>query len=416
MRGIKIIAVFLVCCIVLSGCSFASDFSALLNSSKIVEKVENSVYFGFSNGEILKEEKEEYLSADFFSDYSWQYTHLRSDIYFNALSEKQQQVYLALEYALENSYSNILVDSALVQSVDEIIKVAEYLSLDSPLLEQNLRFEGGTFTSSIPVEITDFYTTYADFDGYYITLFNFSADIFNKKLLAVEAAQDIIENLPKNLSKFEKAEKLYLILAENVVYQKYEDDDGKTKVYSYLYDAIINGKTQCDGYANALSLLLRLAGIEAAEKMYSSQEEIGHTWTAFEIDDVWYNADASSKDFIPKKSCSMRSGLYFAFSDELRTFLEDYDEVIPYCQESKYAKPDMVFQDISDDSFLKTVLDAFDSKQPNWSLILVKNHSEDVLKKQIQKCANSTLTTVYWSSLLLANGYTAVLVYTNGLF
>ena len=416
MRKIKIIAVFLVICFLLSGCSFASDFSNIINSGKIIANVENSAYFGFSNGKILKEDKEQYLSASFFDDYNSQYKHLRSDIYYNALSTEQQQVYLALEYALENSYSNILVDSLLVESVDDIIKIAEFLSLDSPLLEQNLRFEGGSFTSSIPVEITDFYTREATFDGYYITIFNFSAEHFNKKLLAIEAVEDVIKNLPKNLSDYQKAEHLYKILAQNVEYEKYEDDDGKTSVYPYLYDAIITGKTQCDGFANGLSLLLNLAGIEAAEKMYSSEDEIGHTWTAFKIDGKWYNADASTDELIPKKTSSMGSGLYFAFSDELRIYSEDYDDVIPECEESYYINPDGLVQDLSDNSFVSTVISCYDSRQPDWAFILVKNCSDDALKKQIQSCANSTLTTVYWSTLDLANGYTAVLVYGKGMF
>ncbi len=416
MRKIKIIAVFLAICFLLSGCSFASDFSNIINSGKIIEDIENSAYFGFSNGAILKEDNEQYISAAFFDDYTCQYRYLRSDIYYNALTIEEQQVYLALEYALENSYSNILVDSLLVQSVDDIIKIAEYLSLDSPLLEQNLRFEGGTFTSSIPVEITDFYTGHAAFDGYYITIFNFSAEHLNKKLLAVEAVKDVIKSLPENLSDYQKAEHLYKILAQNVEYQKYENDDGKTDVFPYLYDAIITGATQCDGFANGLSLLLNLAGIEAAEKMYSSEEEIGHTWTAFKIDGKWYNADASSDELIPKKNSSMGSGLYFAFSDELRTYSEDYDDVIPECEESYYMNPDSTIQDLSDNSFVSTVISCYNLRQPDWAFILVKNCPEDALKKQIQSCANSTLTTVYWSTLDLANGYTAVLVYGSGMF
>ena len=417
MRKIKIIAMVLAVCFLLSGCSVAKDFSNVINSGKIIKEVENSAYFGFSNGEILKEEKEEYVSAAFFDDYVSQYGHLRSDIYYNALSPEHQQVYLAIEYAFENSLKNILVDSALVSSVDELIMIAEYLSLDSPLVEQNLRFECGTFTSSIPVEITDFYKGQASFDGYYISVNNFTADMLNKKLLAVKAVEDVIKSFPENLSDIEKAEHLYKILAKNVTYEVYEDDDGKTSVFPYLYDALITGKTQCDGYANALSLLFRMAGIEAAEKMFSGETdgEVGHTWTAFKIDGKWYNADASSSDFIPKKECSMGGGLSFAFSDELRVYDEDYEDVIPVCSESFYMTPDSVIQDLSDSSLRVAVTNGYDKRTPDWAFVLVKNCTDAQLQQQIQSCANSTLTTVYWSTLNLANGYTAVLVYGKGL-
>ncbi len=418
MRIIKILCVVLALCFVLTGCTFMEEVSNVLQSRKIVEKVENSAYFGFSNGEILKEDKEEYISADFFDQYVSQYKHLRNDIYYNALSAEHQQVYLALEYAFENSFENILVDSSLVSSDEEIITIAEYLSLDSPLVEQNIRFESGSFTASIPVEITDFYTGQAEFDGYYITIFNFSAEMFNKKVLAIKAVEDVIAHLPQNLSDMQKAEHLYKILAKNVEYGLYDENQGREDVYPYLYDAIITGKTQCDGFANALSLLFRMAGIESAEKMYSGEQEdeVGHTWTAFKVDGKWYNADASTNGFIPKKECTMGSGIYFAFSDFLRVYNEDYDEVIPDCEESYYMNPDSVLQDLNDDSFRLSVTGGYDKRNPDWAFILIKNCSDNALEEQIQSCANSTLTTVYWSTLGLANGYTAVIVYSKGLF
>jgi hypothetical protein len=78
--------------------------------------------------------------------------------------------------------------------------------------------------------------------------------------------------------------------------------------------------------------------------------------------------------------------------------------------------PDSVIQDLSDSSFRIAVTNSYDKRDPDWAFLLVKNCTDSQLQQQIQSCANSTLTTVYWTKLDLADGYTAVLVYGKGLF
>ena len=56
-------------------------------------------------------------------------------------------------------------------------KILKYFSLDSPLLEQNLRYTMGECTSSYTVDILGLYTRYADFKGYYVTVKNFDSEI-----------------------------------------------------------------------------------------------------------------------------------------------------------------------------------------------------------------------------------------------
>lgn len=407
-------------CFLLAGCSPLEEVVNILYGNNAVQKAESLPHIGFSNGVLFEDDEEIILPASDFSEVNSQYEKYRSDIYYNALSPEEQTIYTAFEYALENNYSNILIDSLLADSADTLIMVLEYLALDSPLLEQNLRYEVGDFTTSMPVEILGLYSASAEFDGYYISVNNFTKEMWDKKLEAVHKAKEIVESLPAGLSDFERAEELYLHLAENIEYYSYEEGEASMEVYPYLYDALITGKTQCDGHANALSLLLRLASIPSVEKMYTADskkdDEVGHTWVAFEIDGYWYNADSTSADLIPKKESSMKSGFYFAFSDELRLYSEDYDEVTPVCEQSKYMKPDAVVSDLSTDAFSNEVEYAYLQKNPDWALIIVTRNNPDLLDKQIQESANKTLSTVYWSTIDLANGNIAVLVYEKGLF
>lgn len=417
MKRTVAVVMAILMCVFLAGCSPLHDLIDILYAQDVIREEESKPRFAFSNGELFVDKSETYLPASDFDQVTSPYAEYRSDVYYNALSPEEQNIYIAFEYALENSYSNVLVDSALAEDTETLVKVLNHLSLDSPLLEQNLRYEVGTFTSSFPVNILGLYDAYANFEGFYITVENFDSELWAKKLEALETAKKRVEDLPSGLSDWISAEELYLSLAQSVEYYDYEGEDSD-KVFPYLYDALIIGKTHCDGHANALSLLLRLAGIEACEKNYSSQDpdEAGHTWVTFEIDGEWYNIDSTNSDMIPKKQCSMRSGFYFAFSDDMRLFPEDYDEVTPVCEKSKYMNPDASVYDLSGNSFSDSVVYGYDMREPDWALILVYRNNSYLLERQIQRCANHTYSTVYWMTIDLANGATAVIVYEKGLF
>ncbi|MBR2042997.1 MAG: transglutaminase family protein [Clostridia bacterium] len=417
MKRAVCIFLCIVFCFTLSGCSPVIDIIDLIYANDAVREVENKPYFAFSNGTLFKDSEETYLPAAHFDAEQSEYSQYRSSIYYNTLSPEEQYIYLALQYAMENCYKNVLVDSALAADTDTVVKVLQHLALDSPLLEQNLRYVTGTFTSSIPVNILGLYNDYADFDGFYISVDNFTKEMWDKKLEAITVAQQRVDALPDSLSLAEKAERLYLSLAQSVEYSLYDDDDN-TKVFPYLYDALVTEKTHCDGHANALSLLLRLAGIEVCEKDYTPEKEgqPGHTWVTFSLDGQWYNADSTNGDLIPKKACSMKSGYYFGFSDDMRHYKENYDEVTPACKESLYMEPDGTLYGIEGNSFSSIVVDAFVEREPCWALIKVFNYNEASVKRQIQRCADQTYSTCYWMTLDVADGSTMVFVYQKGLF
>ncbi|MBE6797221.1 MAG: transglutaminase domain-containing protein [Ruminococcaceae bacterium] len=415
MKKAIAIVLSLILCVFLSGCSPFISVVDMIYGDRALEKAESIPRVAFSKGVLFKDSKEAFFPVEDFSEVTSPYAKYRSSLYHSTLSAEEQNVYHALEYAMENCYTNILVDSDLLKDTKALEKVLKYFALDSPLLEQNLRYTVGECTASYPVEILGMYTKYASFDGYYITVENFDSEIWSTKLKALKKAQDTVADLSAELSDFEKAEKLYLKLANGITYYSYDDGD---EVYPYLYDAIITGKTHCDGHANALSLLLRLAGIEVVEKMYTTQKknEVGHTWVAFCIDGKWYNADSTSRELIPKKKTSMHSGFFFAFSDEMRVYNEDYDEVTPVCSQSKYMNPDATISDLKSNAFSNSVISAFSKRDPDWAFIIVKKENQALLKKQLQRCADRSKSTVYWTTQPLANGATGVLVCGKKLF
>ena len=386
-----------------------------LFANEAVAAVEAVPHIGFSTGELFEDSHETIYSIDEAAALSATADQYRSSLHYNTLDTDGQQVYRALEYAMENGYTNILVDDLLLSDLEELEDILFALSYDSPLLEQNLRYEAGDFTTYHEVPVLKYFTRSATFDGYYLNVTNFESHWWDKKQEALQAAQTIVDALPSNLTDIEKAEHLYRHMAKQVVYTEYPEETDDV-VYPYLYDGIVTGKTHCDGYTNALALLLRLAGIENAEKDYAPDEGIGHTWNCMQIDGKWYNVDAVGGDYIPNGTNAMHAGYYFAFADELLEYPTRNANAFPACEESYYMPVDGTLASSDDRRLPGLVVDGYDRHDDLWALLIIADYDEDDMDYQLQDAANRLWETVYWMTFPLHDGRTALLVYDGALY
>lgn len=377
------------------------NISFLLLTFLADKKAEEGYHIAFSNGELFENSEEIYFDANELFSTEMNYSSMRSDLHYNALSQNEQKIYRAFEYALENCYTNILIDKKLTNDTESLFDTLMFFALDSPLLEQNLRYGYGDCTCVLPVKVGPFEID-STFEGYYITVNNFEKGVFDKKLEAIEKAKEIVADLPDGLSDIEKAEKLYAYLRKNTEYLLYEDtDENEMTVYNYLYDSLISGQTHCDGFANGYALLLRLAGIESIEKHFSPEEDsdkTGHTWTAFKINSDWYNADATG-DTLPAKDSTLRGGMYFAFSDELLQYKEDYAEISPECI-NYYITIDKRLDVVSYSQISSAVKQAFSKRNPDWSFVMINGTvDEDIAGQIAQKVANTVGKSIFWLNI-----------------
>ncbi len=395
---------------------FIFNLSGILLTSIADKKTEKGSHIAFSNGELFETSEEIYFDANEIYSSELKYSSLRSDLHYNALSENEQKVYRAFEYALENSYANVIIDKRLIDNCDVLFKVLMHLALDSPLLEQNLRYGYGSCTCILPVKVGPFEID-SSFEGYYITVNNFEKSLFDKKIEAIDRAKEIVADLPDGLSDIDKAERLYAFLRNNTEYLLYEDEDeNEMKVYNYLYDSLITGKTHCDGFANGYALLLRLAGIESIEKHFSPDEDSdkeGHTWTAFKIGSDWYNADATG-DALPTKKSSLGGGMYFAFSDELLQYKEDYAQISPECK-NYYITIDARLDYASPSQITSAVKNAFKNRNPDWSFIMINGEvDENTAGNIVQTVANSVNKTITWLRIITEDNNTVIFFCEKG--
>ncbi len=419
-RGVCILLVLLM----LLGCTGCIPVQLTLDylvGNEKIAAVEALPHFGFSNGDVL--ETTTILTAEELFAESLEYDDYRVSLFYDQLSDNEQKIYRAYEYALEHAYTNVLIDTSLVEDADHLYTILEYLSLDTPLLEQNLRYEMGTFTTYYPVQIYDFYATDACFEGYYLTIHNFESSLWGKKQDALRKAEEILASLSlsEDMSAVEKAECIYRYIGDTVAYEDYDEakeSEDDLAVFPYLYDALILGKTHCDGYANALSLLLNMAGIPCAEKQYTKEEtdETGHTWAYANLGDVWTNIDGTYVEWIPDRDCSMDAGPGFGFSDIFQQESPDYAAFYSNTAQDLVMAPDAHLSSPAGDAFVTEAVNAYAEHNYEWAYILVDTYDEDALDEQMQRIANSLYTRICYASFYLMDDRAAILIYSGDLY
>lgn len=413
-RWRRVLALIVIGLAVAAALSVAAVFGAWeLAAWYTVQQYESTPRIHLSR-DAYSDETDVQLTAEELESFTSPYSELRSSMLYESLSQNERYVYRAMEYALYNSYSYVCVDGAWADDREVLIKALRCLSLDSPLLEQNLKYATSDFSFVYAVDVLGLAERDATLSGYYIRVDNFQQAQWERKLTALEHAKTLVGKLSPTLSAEDKAEQLYKMVATGAEYYDYPSA-GDKKVHSYLYDALLGGKTNCDGYANALALVYRLAQIECVEKNYipDTPDEDGHTWVFFELNGSWYNADATGDSLVPKRTPQMRGGFYYAFADVLQTDTPRYAEVYPVCERSLYMPIDAHLKNTTGETFVNAVLDGIDAHNGSWTVILVDSVQKDTLRSQMQKVANTVHCTVTRRLISVIDGRTAVLVYTQ---
>lgn len=101
------------------------------------------------------------------------------------------------------------------------------------------------------------------------------------------------------------------------------------------WGALMEGRAVCDGYAEAMALLLRLSGIQCGVvKGESLRDESGHAWNLVRVDGAYTWLDATNND-----QAAMISYFYFNITDEwlLRSYRLETDWPLPPCTDESVS-------------------------------------------------------------------------------
>ena len=316
----------------------ASVFVIILGSILIIEvetRATRIVCFSVNNSSSISES----IDLSKLDNYESSYKSFNSYVYYSALTENERKVYHVFEYALDNAFPYVYLDSRIIKECCERYtpyEILQLLALDSPLLEQNLLFGSGEHFS--------FNNTSVEGERYYIE--NFSKCKLEKKELAIAEATKISDGILSTCNTdSQKARAIFEYLATSITYCKTEQSES-----NYLYDALIGKSTLCDGYANAYSVLAHLVGLDCFEKYYASNDnEPGHIWNAVKLDNVWYNVDStiSADSWNGLTELSKECNIYkcFGFGDDQQGHYPMFGNIIPTCDGVSSPIADLVFSE-----------------------------------------------------------------------
>lgn len=151
-------------------------------------------------------------------------------------------------------------------------------------------------------------------------------------------AQEWLNQIPENISDYEKVKKVYEVIVNNV---EYELDSPDSQNISSVF---INNVSVCAGYAKATKYLLDQLDIKSIYVYgYANYNNGEHAWNIVEIDDGYYHVDSTWGDpnynennlDIKYKKISYT---YLCMSDKeiSKTHTISKDINYPKCQSEKY--------------------------------------------------------------------------------
>lgn len=122
-----------------------------------------------------------------------------------------------------------------------------------------------------------------------------------------------------SMTDYEKELALHDYLVRHCRYSDDIDQDVNSDIYR-AYGALVNHDAVCNGYAEAMQLLLRCAGVQSefviGTACNSDGEWIDHAWNLVLLDGTWYHMDATWDDPVPDQGDEVLH-TYFNVSDEV---------------------------------------------------------------------------------------------------
>ena len=310
----------------------------------------NTLYY-FGNGTSISEDGTISLSKEDILGYSSKYSDTMTGYFKAQLDENETYIYNAVMYASENGYSDIFLPEDVFgggnfDKAQELEYVITFLSCDSPFVAHNY-----TTDNILKGNIEQF----AGKSYHHIQLETLGEKHKSRREAAYEKAKSVIASIPDDCdSDAEKARYLYNYAATNASYQL---EDYSTRNVP-IADLLIDGKAICDGYADTVTMLFNMAGIETASANgVSNETKSGHTINFAKLDGEYYYFDASADSIVFEKG--FKPAFYFGMSWEETsdsfTFDDKFQNRCPKTEKSLLSgNIDIVISDSSEKTIEKT--------------------------------------------------------------
>lgn len=202
---------------------------------------------------------------------------MKNSFYYNQLkSEEEKHTYLALKRAVENHTLSISVSNSI--SGEQISQAFLYMLLDSP----------------------DFFWTKGDFSlDEIMTIDGIERRIRLSYLYGEKESQSIGKQIQETLEEI--CDGLETTTSQETVVRSIAAWFQKNVSYSVIpsadqtiYSALVMRKSVCMGISKAITLVLRLYGIDNIVVMGTLFQEGVHAWNMVCLDDTWYHLDVAA--------------------------------------------------------------------------------------------------------------------------
>lgn len=391
---ILLFLVFMILAAMLPGC--LEQKTVTTSPSIVMDKP----YIGFSATHADKLNLDDFNQVDegVFDTYAHRYGDYCSQVYYNNLGEADRRIYRILQYAMDYAYPCILIDSRMMVGMEYTVDdILTFFSLDSAVVGQNLSWQFGEFavTYTYGAQVTEL-------RGTRLYIHEFSPQKQAKKDEAIAVAEQILSQLPDGGDE-EKARAIYTWLGENVEYylDSQRDDDA-----TYLHDALVGRKTNCDGFANAFSLLCAMEGIRCAEKIYvPGNGTAGHTWNVVELSGVWYNVDATASREVLEQD-QPETYLHFGMADRYQEYICKFENLLPTCDNNLFPPYCHIGKQEDAPALVK---EGFDRMQQSYLVVVAETGAlpQNILE-EIAKELGSSISTRHY---ILADGSAIYCIY-----
>lgn len=306
-------------------------------------KSSNTLYY-FGNDTSISADGTISLGKGEVLGYNSKYSDTMTGYFKEQLDENETYIYNAFMYASENGYSDIFLPEDVFDGsydrLQEIEYVITFLSCDSPFVAHNY-----TTNNKLVGNIEQF----AGKSYHHIQLETLGEEYKSRREAAYEKAKSVVASIPSDCdTDKQKAQYLYNYVAENSVYVT----DGYSTRNVPIADLLIDGKAICDGYADTVTMLFNMAGIETASANGTNiSKNEGHTVNFAKLDGEYYYFDASADSIINEKG--FKPAFYFGMSWEETsdsfTFADEFANRCPKAEKSLLSdNVDIVISDNSD--------------------------------------------------------------------
>lgn len=304
----------------------------------------NTLYY-FGNDTSISADGTISLGKEDVLGYSSKYSDTMTGYFKEQLDENETYIYNAFMYASENGYSDVFLPEEVFGNgsydrLQELEYVITFLSCDSPFVAHNY-----TTDNKLSGNVEQF----AGKSYHHIQLETLGKEYTSRREAAYEKAKSVVASIPSDCdTQKQKAQYLYDYVAENSVYVT----DGYSTRNIPIADLLIDGKAICDGYADTVTMLFNMAGIETASANgVNTEKNEGHTVNFAKLDGEYYYFDASADSIINEKG--FKPAFYFGMSweevSDSFTFADEFANRCPKAEKSLLSdNVDIVISDNSD--------------------------------------------------------------------